>query len=162
MHNFLEDFKHNRTFTTDPARLIKFLTRWTSTSTDLETRIVELMDAMRVRGFIGKADMDFAQRWIKDLQSVGYVFPKVVSSFSSEVVERSLKACQASVQKHIYPPIVSIDALKSCKNKEDPSSSEIQFEEEPQLDAFRDVLVVVNFNEGGSYDKVVPPNLDIY
>ncbi|KAI9240717.1 MAG: hypothetical protein BYD32DRAFT_458527 [Podila humilis] len=129
-----EDFKHDRILTTNPARLTKFLTKWTSTSTDLETRIVELMDAMRVREFIGKANVDLAQRWIKDLKSVGYVFPK----------------------------IVSVDALESCKSKEDPSNSEIRFEEEPQLDAFRDVLVAVNFNEGGLYDKVVPPYLDIY
>ncbi|KAF9375978.1 hypothetical protein CPB97_011121 [Podila verticillata] len=82
-----EDFKHDRKFTTDPARLTKFLTKWTSASIDLETSIVELMDAMRVREFIGKADVDLAQRWIKDLQSVGYVFPKVTTLFNSKAVE---------------------------------------------------------------------------
>lgn len=87
VHNFLEDFKHDRKFTTDPARLTKFLTKWTSASIDLETSIVELMDAMRVREFIGKADVDLAQRWIKDLQSVGYVFPKVTTLFNSKAVE---------------------------------------------------------------------------
>lgn len=57
------------------------------------------------------------------------------------------------MQKHIYPRIVSIDALKSCNKKEDPSNSEIRFEEEPQLDAFRDVLVVVNLTKEGTMTR---------
>ncbi|KAF9216089.1 hypothetical protein BGZ59_011100 [Podila verticillata] len=135
-HNYLDDFKDEIQLYTDTTRLIDFLANWTSTSTDLETCIVELMMAMAVEKFIGEADVDLAQRWIKDMKSVGYVIPKVATPFSSKAVELSLK--------------------------EDPFNSEIRFEEEPQLDAFRDVLIVVNFNEGGLYDKVVPPYLDIY
>ncbi|KAI9240719.1 MAG: hypothetical protein BYD32DRAFT_458529 [Podila humilis] len=78
-HNYLDDFKDEFQLYTDTSRFVDFLANWTSASADLEARIVELMKAMAAEKFIGEADVDLAQRWAKDLQSIGYVFPKVCS-----------------------------------------------------------------------------------
>ncbi|KFH71703.1 hypothetical protein MVEG_01998 [Podila verticillata NRRL 6337] len=159
-HNYLEDFKDEIQLYTDTSRFINFLANWTSTSTDLETRIVELMKAMAAEKFVGEADVDLAERWVKDLQSVGYVFPKV-SAYSSEHVQQSIQAIKPSYQGSVASRILSNNALKNCYNESDPSSGKIQVMVDPPFDGFKDVLLVVNFNWGGYYD-LIPTYLELY
>ncbi|KAF9375959.1 hypothetical protein CPC16_000440 [Podila verticillata] len=160
-HNYLDDFKDEIQLYTDTTRLIDFLANWTSTSTDLETRIVELMMAMAAEKFIGDADVDLAQRWIKDLQSIGYKFPRV-AAYNNEQVQEAIQYCHRPIQRTVDAHIQSQDALKSCYEKSDPSTSRIQVMEDPPFEAFKDVLLVVNFNKGGFYSDVIPLFLDIY
>ncbi|KFH71702.1 hypothetical protein MVEG_01997 [Podila verticillata NRRL 6337] len=91
VHNFLEDFKHDRKINTNPVRLTKFLTKWTSTSRDLETRIVELMDAMskRIHRKGGRGSHTEVDQGSEDFR---IVFPKAATPFSSKAVARSLEA----------------------------------------------------------------------
>ncbi|KFH71430.1 hypothetical protein MVEG_01729 [Podila verticillata NRRL 6337] len=126
-YNYLDDFEDEIQLYTDISRFIAFLADWTSTSLDLETRIVELMKAMAAEKFIGEADVDLAQRWVKDLTS-----PR------------------------------SWQALKSCHSNSDPSTSKVHLIENPFSNAFKDVLLVVNFSSGQLYNTVIDYYLEIY
>jgi len=160
-HNYLDDFKDELQLYTDTSRFIDFLTNWTSASADLETRIVELMKAMAGEKFIGEADVDLAQRWIKDLQSIGYKFPRV-AAYNSEKVQESIQAIKPSYQGSVDTHILSNHALKNCRGKADLSTGKIHVMEDPPFgDTFKDVLLVVNFNGEGHYD-LIPTYLQIY
>lgn len=160
-HNYLDDFKDELQLYTDTPRFIDFLANWTSASADLETRIVELMKAMAGEKFIGEADVDLAQRWIKDLQIVGYKFPRV-AAYNSEQVQQSIQVVHKPIQRTVDARIRSNEALSSCQAGLDPSTAKVQVMEDIPFEAFKDVLLVVNFNKGGFYDKVIEPFLDIY
>ncbi|KFH71704.1 hypothetical protein MVEG_01999 [Podila verticillata NRRL 6337] len=62
--NYFNKFKTEWELDTDPSHTARFLDEWISTSKELETRIVELMEAIAARKFIGQADVDLAQQWI--------------------------------------------------------------------------------------------------
>ncbi|KAF8951652.1 hypothetical protein BGZ52_010451 [Haplosporangium bisporale] len=160
-YNYLDDFEDEIQLYTGISRFIAFLADWTSTSLDLETRIVELMEAMAAEKFIGEADVDLAQRWVKDLLSVGYDFPKVLA-YNSEQVQRSLQAGQKPVQRVMDARFLSIEALKSCHSNSDPSTSKVHLIENPFSNAFKDVLLVVNFCSGQLYNTVIDYYLKIY
>ncbi|KAG0080846.1 hypothetical protein BGZ92_000455 [Podila epicladia] len=171
-HNYLDDYKDELQIYAETSKFIDFLSSWNSTSTDLETRIVDLMKGMAENNFIGDADVDLAERWVKDLQSVGYVFPKV-SNYDPVAVETSLKAVQQPlhVQKSRR---LSNNALKQCQLEADtdPTMSRIQITltpEDPSV-KFKDILLIVNFNHP-TYDAIKPflsiyeqyfPNIKIY
>ncbi|KAI9236926.1 MAG: hypothetical protein BYD32DRAFT_462048 [Podila humilis] len=157
-HEYLDDFKDEIQLYTDTSRFIDFLANWTSTSMDLETRIVELMKAMAAEKFIGEADVNLAERWVNDLQRVGYVFPKV-TPYNKEEVHESIQSCHKPVQRTVDARILSKDALKSCLYEEGVVSK-IQLIPEPPLDAFKNILLVVNFNT--PYYSVLDSFFEIY
>ncbi|KFH71706.1 hypothetical protein MVEG_02001 [Podila verticillata NRRL 6337] len=69
----------------------------TSAFADLETCIVELMKAMAAEKFIGEADVNLAQKWVKNLESVGYKFPKM-AVYNSEQVQHSIQVVHEPIQ----------------------------------------------------------------
>ncbi|KAF9382407.1 hypothetical protein CPB97_007165 [Podila verticillata] len=91
---------------------------------------------------------------------MGYVFPKVIA-YDSEAVRRVLQAYitgQSTIDTHI----LSNNALRTCQDA-DPSSSKIQtLDQIPPFDAFKDVLLIVNFNTGEYHDSVIDLYLEVY
>ncbi|KAF9315390.1 hypothetical protein BG003_003098 [Podila horticola] len=171
-HNYLDDYKDELQIYAETSKFIDFLSSWNSTSTNLETRIVDLMKGMAENKFIGDADVDLAERWVRDLQSVGYVFPKV-SHYNPYAVKTSLKAVQQPMRAQKSRQL-SNDALKQCQLEADvdPPMSRIQITEDPESPSarFKDILLVVNFNHP-IYDAIKPflsiyepyfPNIKMY
>ncbi|KAG0036009.1 hypothetical protein BGZ82_004832 [Podila clonocystis] len=171
-HNYLDDYKDELQIYSETSKFVDFLSSWNSSSTNLETRIVDLMKGMAENKFIGDADVDLAKRWVKDLQSVGYTFPKV-SPYDPEVVKTSLNAVQQPLRTQKSRQL-SNDALKQCQLEAnvDPTMSRIQITENPEdpPSKFKDILLVVNFNHP-IYDAIKPflsiyepyfPNIKMY
>ncbi|KAG0247777.1 hypothetical protein BG011_000926, partial [Mortierella polycephala] len=145
-HNYLDDYEDELQIYSDTSKLIDFLANWSSRSTNVETRIVDLMKAMAKEKFIGAGDVDLAERWVKDLQRMGYVFPKV-TVYDEKTVQKSLDTCRKPRQHLVDSRQRSQEALKQCKSDADPAMARIQLTE--SLDpttAFKDILLVVNFN----------------
>ncbi|KAG0248896.1 hypothetical protein DFQ27_000545, partial [Actinomortierella ambigua] len=140
------------------------------------------MEEMAKHEFIGLEDVDLAKRWVRDLQSVGYVFPKVK--------RYSPKTHAALVAKHEEPRLhsqtdrrVSNEALRQCQVEETEQGSgtaavakvpRIQITPTPKKDlystVFKNTLLVVNFNhpDYGALESFLAiykgyfPNIKIY
>ncbi|GJJ73340.1 hypothetical protein EMPS_05698 [Entomortierella parvispora] len=111
-HNYLDDYKDELQIYEQTSKFIDFLSNWQSTSSRLEVRIVDLMEAMAARDFIGEKDVDLAKRWVEDLKNVNYVFPKV-TAYDPEAVTASLG--QISDEDSQKPRLLSNEALRQCK-----------------------------------------------
>lgn len=92
-HNYLDDYMDELKIYAETSKFIDFLSAWKSSSTHLEVRIVDLMKAMAENHFVEYADVELAERWVKDLKSIGYEFPNV-SGFDPEAVSSALDAYQ--------------------------------------------------------------------
>ncbi|KAF9934697.1 hypothetical protein BGZ67_003758 [Mortierella alpina] len=183
-HNYLDDYMDELQIYSETSAFIDFLSSWKSTSRHLETRIVDLMKAMAQNKFVGAEDVDLVERWVKDLQSVGYVFPKVsdggyffpkVSYYNTKAIKDSLDTVEEPRLRMQKSRQVSNDALKQCRLEADvdPLMSSIQITASPDKDIsskFKDVLLVVNFNHP-DYDAIKPflaiyepyfPNIKFY
>ncbi|KAF9980620.1 hypothetical protein BGZ65_004878 [Modicella reniformis] len=164
-HNYHADFEDELQIYSDTTKFIEFLAHWTSKSTNLETRIIDLMKAMKQEKFIGAGDVDLAERWVKDLQRVGYVFP-TVSLYNHEAVQKSLQTCRVARQSLVDSSNLSHEALKQCKAEAatDPPMAEIQITDgntaTNTATNFKDILLVVNFNWPTHKDVVKNVNND--
>ncbi|KAF9178582.1 hypothetical protein BGZ51_005257 [Haplosporangium sp. Z 767] len=159
-HDYHADYEDELQIYSDTSRLIDFLANWSSRSRKVETRIVDLMKAMAKENFIGAADVDLAKRWVKDLQRVGYVFPKV-TSYNHKATQKSLNTCQKSPQHLVDSYRLSHEALKQCKSDTDPAMAKIQVtESKDPSTVFKDILLVVNFN--WPLYNAIEPFLSIY
>ncbi|KAF9897140.1 hypothetical protein BX616_006111, partial [Lobosporangium transversale] len=160
-HNYLADYEDELQLYSEASKLVEFLANWSSPSTNLGTRIVDLMKAMAKEKFIGEGDVDLSERWVRDLQNVGYNFPDV-TLYNRQAVRNSITAIQkpiVSTDSHR----LSFEALNQCKaDTTDPSMAKIQIvKDKPRtVDIFNDVLLVVNFN-WPLYDAI-EPYLSIY
>ncbi|KAF9969163.1 hypothetical protein BGZ73_008603, partial [Actinomortierella ambigua] len=175
-HNYLDDYRDELQIYAQTSDLIDYLGSWTSTSPDLGTRIVHLMEGMAEHKFIEQGDVDLAKRWVQDLRDVGYTFPKVTKPYDA-------KAQAALVAKHEERRLqcqadrrVVNEALRQCQLEEEaekkqaeqgekvPMTKGIQITETPKKDlystAFKDILLVVNFNHPDY--AAIEPFLDIY
>ncbi|KAF9968959.1 hypothetical protein BGZ73_008965, partial [Actinomortierella ambigua] len=170
-HDYLDDYRDELQIYAEASRLIDYLASWTSWSSDLGTRIVRLMEGMAEHKFIEEADVDLAKRWVHDLRSVGYVFPKVH--------KYNAKTQQDLVSQHEERRLhsqsdrrVANEALRQCQAEEEEAakaghtvmSSRIQITETPKKDlystAFKNILLVVNFNHPDY--AAIEPFLAIY
>eukprot|EP00479_Gromia_sphaerica_P002548 TRINITY_DN13014_c0_g1_i1.p2 TRINITY_DN13014_c0_g1~~TRINITY_DN13014_c0_g1_i1.p2 ORF type:complete len:76 (+),score=9.20 TRINITY_DN13014_c0_g1_i1:388-615(+) len=73
----------------DTGRLIQFLEAWEytsswSSSNDFPARMVQLTSDMAKAGFWGTGEVARTKAWIKDLERIGYKFPKI-KEFPKEV-----------------------------------------------------------------------------
>ncbi|KAF8950051.1 hypothetical protein BGZ52_003934 [Haplosporangium bisporale] len=164
-HNYLDDYMDELKIYAETSKFIDFLSSWKSTSTHLEDRIVDLMKAMAENKFVEYADVDLAERWVKDLKSVGYKFPKV-SGFDPQAVASAIDAYQEPRPRLQKAHQQSIEALKQCQAEVhlEPTMSRIQITGAPvkefPADRFKDILLVVNFNHP-TY-AAIEPFLSIY
>ena len=173
-HNYRNDYLDELEIYSQTSSFIDFLASWNSKSTDLGARIVDLMKAMANNNFIGAQDVDLARRWVRDLKSVGYVFPKV-SPYNAKVVKSNLDE-QAEPRLRLQKSRkIANDALKECQQEAetDPTMSRIQItvpQEKDYSARFKDMLLVVNLNHP-IYDAIEPflaiykpyfPNIAIY
>ncbi|KAI9233604.1 MAG: hypothetical protein BYD32DRAFT_465177 [Podila humilis] len=157
-HDYLADFKDEQQLYEDSSRFIDFLANWHSDSTTLETRIIDLMKGMAGEKFIGAADVDLTERWIKDLQMIGYVFPKVSTVYNHDTVQKSLEVCQTSPQHLTDSRLLSVDALRECMatTKADPDMAKIQIiKSTDTATVFKDILLVISF-ERSSFEALEP------
>lgn len=163
-HNYLDDYMDELQIYDQTSKFIDFLSSWNSTSTRLETRIIDLMTEMAKNKFIGEEDVDLAKRWVKDLQNINYAFPKV-SYYDRQAFQSSLDVFEERRVRVQKSHQLSSDALKECQQEAviDPSMSRIQItkglEKDPS-DRFKDILLVVNFNHPDY--KALDPYLSIY
>lgn len=132
-HNYLDDYKDELQIYEQTSKFIDFLSEWQSTSTKLEVRIVELMEAMAAGEFIGEKDVDLAKRWVQDLKNVNYRFP-AVTRYDSEAVAASLG--QISLQAAEKPRLLSNEALRQCQQEAavDEPMSRITITKDPRTD----------------------------
>lgn len=164
-HNYLDDYMDELKIYAETSKFIDFLSAWKSTSTHLEVRIVDLMKAMAENHFVEYADVDLAERWVKDLKSVGYQFPKV-SGFDPQAVASALDVYEEPRPRLQKAHQQSFEALKQCQAEAhlDPTMSRIQTTGAPvkefPADRFKDILLVVNFNHP-TY-AAIEPFLSIY
>ncbi|KAF9949453.1 hypothetical protein BGZ72_008773 [Mortierella alpina] len=157
-HDYLADYKDELQLYAESSRFIDFLSDWSSPSTDLGVRIVDLMRAMTAEKFIEAADVDLAERWVKDLRHVGYVFPKV-TRYDRKEVEAALSVTRRSLSHPFDTRVLSSNALKQCQAdvETDPDMAKIQIVDSYMDTAaiFKDILLVVNFN-WPLYDAIEP------
>ncbi|KFH66404.1 hypothetical protein MVEG_06929 [Podila verticillata NRRL 6337] len=165
-HNYLDDFNDELRIYNQTAKFIDFLDSWKSTSKDLEDRIVDLMKAMAENKFVEYRDVDLAERWVKDLQNVGYIFPKV-TPYEKQTVQTTLFAHEEPRLRLQKTRQLSNNALKQCQLEEaviDPPMSRIQITESRVVREdsakFKDILLIVNFNHP-TY-AAITPYLSIY
>ncbi|KAF9970247.1 hypothetical protein BGZ73_007081 [Actinomortierella ambigua] len=174
-HNYLDDYKDELQIYDQTTQLIDYLASWTSSSTDLSVRIVDLMQGMSKHGFVEQGDVDLARRWVEDLKSVGYVFP-TVTRYEPENHKAAVKANEEPRQNRQKSRQVANQALEQCQAEAnvDPTMSKIQITgtgpRGETLSAFKDVLLVVNFNHP-TYAALEPflsiysayfPNIKVY
>ncbi|KAF9926148.1 hypothetical protein BGZ67_008254 [Mortierella alpina] len=164
-HNYLDDYIDELQIYEQTSKFIDFLSSWRSKSTALEVRIVNLMREMAENKFIGDADVDLAQRWIKDLKSVGYVFPNV-TLYDPQAVKTSLAEFEEPHLNAQKSRQLSNEALRQCQSEaaDDPTMSSIKItwsrRERDARNKFKDILLVVNLNHP-TYDAI-KPYLSIY
>ncbi|GJJ75015.1 hypothetical protein EMPS_07373 [Entomortierella parvispora] len=173
-HNYHADYMDELQIYAQTSLFIDFLASWNSTSTELDTRIVDLMKAMADNDFIGAKDVELAQRWMKDLMDVGYVFPKV-SPYVPEQVHLKLYE-EAEPRLHLQTSRkIANDALEECQQEaeSDPTMSRIQITEAQDKTfsiRFKDILMVLHLNHP-VYDAIEPflaiyapyfPNIKIF
>lgn len=103
--------------------------------------------------------MGLAERWIKDLLRVGYVFLKVIAH-NIVAVERSVKVRKVAKKPILDCELVYRKALEISDSDTDLSAT--QASEEPAFDAFKGVLLIVNFNQPRLYDKLIWRYLETY
>ncbi|KAG0043384.1 hypothetical protein BGZ83_011470 [Gryganskiella cystojenkinii] len=176
-HNYLADYMDELQIYSETSKFIEFLSSWTSPSTSLETRIMHLMKGMAENKFIGEADVDLAQRWVKDLKSIGYVFPNV-TGYDPQAVKTSLTEFEEPRLNAQKSRQLSNEALQQCllEAEVDPAMSSIKItpsgerDHATARDKFKDILVIVNFNHP-TYDAIKPylfmyesyfPNIKFY
>lgn len=162
-HDYLADFKDEQQLYEDTSRFIDFLANWHSDATALETRIIDLMKGMASEKFIGAADVDLAERWVKDLQNIGYVFPKVSTVYNHDTVQKSLEVCQTSPQHLTDSRLQSVNALRECMSttKADPDMAKIHIiKSTDTATVFKDILLVINFER--STFEALEPLITIY
>ena len=173
-HNYHADYMDELQIYSETSSFIDFLASWNSNSTELETRIVDLMKAMADNKFIGALDVNLAERWVKDLKSVDYVFPKVSPYDAEEVKSHLDEQAEPRLRLQTSRKLANV-ALKECQQEAetDPTMSRIQITEPQEMDysaRFKDILLVVNFNHP-SYNAIEPfleihkpyfPNIQFY
>ncbi|KAF9158097.1 hypothetical protein DFQ26_007973, partial [Actinomortierella ambigua] len=165
-HNYLDDYRDELQIYDETTKFIDFLSSWTSPSTDLASRIVELMQGMSQHKFVNEADVDLARRWVADLRSVGYTFPNV-TLYDAKAHQAAVMAHAESRLDHQTSRLVSNEALKQCQAEAatDAAMSKIQIttlstKKDLSSTVFKDVLMVVNFNHPDY--NAIEPFLSIY
>lgn len=73
-HRLIKDFDAELPLYTQTESLLKYLEKWNMTSDGLPNRLEELYIDMYEKGIVEMQDVQLAQMWIQDLQSVGYSF----------------------------------------------------------------------------------------
>ncbi|KAF9922488.1 hypothetical protein BGZ67_010521, partial [Mortierella alpina] len=175
-HNYLDDYMDELQFYSQTSAFIDFLASWKSSSLHLETRIIDLMKAMAEHKFIGVGDVNLAQRWVKDLSNIGYVFPNV-SNYDPTMYKANLTEFEEPRLKAQKSRQLSNLALKECQSQAqvDPSMASIKItasgkRERKAQERFKDILLVVNFNHP-TYGAIKPylsmyesyfPNIKFY
>ncbi|KAF9367989.1 hypothetical protein CPB97_005078, partial [Podila verticillata] len=173
-HNYLDDYMDELQFYSQTSEFIDFLDSWKSSSWYLETRIIDLMKAMAERKFIGVGDVNLAERWVKDLKNMGYVFPKV-SGYEPVKYQASLSEFEEPRLNAQKSRQLSNLALKECQSQAhvDPTMASIKITASGERDSrerFKDILLVVNFNHP-TYGAIKPylsmyesyfPNIKFY
>ncbi|XP_064650525.1 uncharacterized protein LOC135502017 [Lineus longissimus] len=76
-HSYMVDFHNEMDVYYKTRRLIKFLVNWIPKTVSLAQNMVDLYIELYQIDIIGRADIDLAMAWIRDLECVGYTFPPV-------------------------------------------------------------------------------------
>ena len=82
------------------SSFVDFLRSWSSSHHSLSKRISQLAKDIANAGFWNSKEVDIMNAWLHDLQSVGYIFPSIVtpssSYFSSGNTKTSSYMCDRS------------------------------------------------------------------
>ncbi|XP_064630564.1 uncharacterized protein LOC135489234 [Lineus longissimus] len=76
-HSYMVDFHNEMDVYLKTSRLIKFLVNWIPKTVSLAQNMIDLYIELYQIDIIGRADIDLAIAWIRDLECVGYTFPPV-------------------------------------------------------------------------------------
>ncbi|XP_020595238.1 probable glycosyltransferase STELLO1 [Phalaenopsis equestris] len=82
-------FSEEKDLHVNVARLIEFLVSWRSTKPTIFERILDLSYAMAKEGFWSEMDVQLTAAWLRDLISIGYQQPRMVSLALDGVKEAS-------------------------------------------------------------------------
>ena len=78
LHDYMADFNAENDLYRKTSSLLKFLNEWDESEYFLPARLEKLYIALYERDFIGLADVQMLQQWLRALWSVGYDFPKIL------------------------------------------------------------------------------------
>jgi hypothetical protein len=78
-HSYLKDFEEERAMYSQTERLVKFLFEWKCKFTKFYDCVIDLSSEMANEGFWKKEEVDSIKLWLKDLNLIGYVEPKIVN-----------------------------------------------------------------------------------
>ncbi|XP_064630400.1 uncharacterized protein LOC135489132 [Lineus longissimus] len=77
VHSYTVDFHNELDIYHKTSRLIKFLVNWIPKTVSLAQNMIDLYIELYQIDIIGRADIDLAMAWIRDLECFGYTFPPV-------------------------------------------------------------------------------------
>lgn len=83
-HDYLKDFQSEGDLQLKSTAMVEFLSRWSSSAPSLLERLEELWAELYARHFVELGDLRLAQAWIRDLIAVGYEFPALSATSTSE------------------------------------------------------------------------------
>ena len=73
-HRLIKDFDAEMPLYTQAEALLKFLNEWKPERKDIPGMMEDMYIEMYERGIVELKDVEFVQKWIKDLIQVGYQF----------------------------------------------------------------------------------------
>ncbi|XP_064629812.1 uncharacterized protein LOC135488835 [Lineus longissimus] len=76
-HSYMADFHNEMDVYYKTSRLINFLVNWIPKTVSLAQNMIDLYIELYQIDIIGRADIELAMAWIRDLECVGYTFPPV-------------------------------------------------------------------------------------
>ncbi|CAF1081310.1 unnamed protein product [Adineta ricciae] len=102
-HSYIKDMDDESQLYHQSGSFVRFLTSWSSSLPSLAERIAQLAIDIAHGGFWNVREVDIMKAWLHDLQSVGYVFPSIVSrTIRSTTLEKRAVVCITGYTKCAY------------------------------------------------------------
>ena len=92
-HSYIEDMDDEYQLYHQSGSFVRFLASWTSSLPTLPQRIATLARHIAHEKFWKPLETEIIDAWLADLQSVGYVFPSIVSSPPVHPIEKRAAIC---------------------------------------------------------------------
>ena len=83
-HSYLSDYKEEPVLYMQTEALLEFLTKWKCSKDLFYECVIDLTQQMADNNFWGQEDVLGVENWLSDLDSIGYVQPKIVKSENIE------------------------------------------------------------------------------
>jgi hypothetical protein len=145
-HSYLKNLNEENTMYAQTKQLVKFLFRWKCKFSKFYDCVIDLSAQMAKKGFWGIEEVNGIHQWLNDLNSIGYIEPKIVNS---EVINNfKIGHYDYTVVRYTPNFQISIDEDSYCCN----GTSNQRTERLDSLNYFKNLCSSLNYSL--TYDAI--------